>query len=68
MLSATIARINELARKQRETGLSEEEKAEQATLRRLYIDNIKNQVRQQLDATKQHAHHTDCGCGCHKHH
>ena len=68
MLTATIARINELARKQREAGLSEEEKAEQATLRRLYIDNIKDQVRQQLDAATQHAHTTDCGCGCHKHH
>ena len=68
MLAETIARINELARKQREAGLSEEEKAEQANLRRLYIDNIKDQVRQQLDAAKQHTHHTDCGCGCQKHH
>lgn len=68
MLSATIARINELARKQRESGLSEEEKAEQANLRRLYIDNIKDQVRQQLDAANHHAHNTDCSCGCHKHH
>lgn len=63
----TIARINELARKQRETGLSEEEKAEQNRLRRIYIDNIKQQVRQQLEQNQSgHAH--NCGCGCHHKH
>lgn len=63
----TIARINELARKQRETGLSEEEKAEQNRLRRIYIDNIKQQVRQQLEQSQPGYTHS-CSCGCqHKH-
>lgn len=61
-----IARINELARKQREGLLSEVEKEEQAKLRRVYIDNIKNQVKTYLDAAKEHAHSHDCDCGCHK--
>ena len=64
----TIARINELARKQREEGLTQAEKDEQAKLRRIYIDNIKNQVRQQLDAAKDHDHSHDCNCGCHHQH
>lgn len=61
-----IARINELARKQREGLLSEVEKEEQAKLRRVYIDNIKNQVKTYLDAAKEHSHSHDCDCGCHK--
>ena len=64
----TIARINELARKQREEGLTQAEKDEQAKLRRIYIDNIKNQIRQQLDAAKAHDHSSDCNCGCHHQH
>jgi len=36
-----IARINELYRKQKSQGLSEEEKKEQVYLRRLYIDAVK---------------------------
>ena len=63
-----IARINELARKQREEGLTQVEKDEQAKLRRIYIDNIKNQIRQQLDAAKAHDHSSDCNCGCHHQH
>ena len=63
-----IARINELARKQREEGLAQVEKDEQAKLRRIYIDNIKNQIRQQLDAAKAHDHSSDCNCGCHHQH
>ncbi len=63
----TIARINELARKQREQGLTEAEKDEQAKLRRLYIDTIKGQVKAALD-TAQNAHPADCGCGCHHEH
>jgi uncharacterized protein YnzC (UPF0291/DUF896 family) len=60
-----ISRINELARKQREGLLSEAEKDEQAKLRRIYIDNIKNQVKTHLDAAKEHTHSHDCDCGCH---
>jgi len=60
-----IQRINELARKQREGQLTEEEKLEQAQLRRLYIDNIKEQIKQQLDATVVKKHPHNCTCGCH---
>lgn len=44
-----IDRINELARKSRETELTEEEKAEQAVLRREYIDSFKRSLTGQLD-------------------
>ena len=43
-----IERINALARKQREVGLTDEEKTEQATLRRLYIDSFKESLEGQL--------------------
>jgi len=52
MLSARIQRINELSRKQKTIGLTDQEKAEQALLRRQYIDDLKTQVRQQLDAVE----------------
>lgn len=44
-----IKRINELYHKSKESGLSEEEKAEQAKLRREYIDSIKMSMKAQLD-------------------
>lgn len=45
-----IERINELARKAKtEEGLTEEEKAEQQTLRREYIDSFKANLRTQLE-------------------
>lgn len=44
-----IARINELSRKQRSTGLTEEEKKEQANLREIYLEGIRGQMRQMLD-------------------
>lgn len=43
-----IKRINELAKKQREQGLTDDEKAEQATLRRAYIDSFKASLEDQL--------------------
>lgn len=43
-----IDRINFLAKKAREEGLTEEEKLEQAKLRREYIDSIKNNIRASL--------------------
>lgn len=46
-----IARINELAKKQKTEGLTEEEKAEQFTLRREYIDSFKQSLMSQLDNT-----------------
>ncbi len=44
-----LARINELSRKKRTEGLSQEELAEQAALRRVYLDSIKSQVMDLLD-------------------
>ena len=44
-----IERINELARKSRETFLTEAEKEEQAVLRREYIESFKMSLRSQLD-------------------
>ena len=46
-----IDRINFLAKKQREEGLTEEEKAEQAKLRKEYIDSVTGNLRAQLDNT-----------------
>jgi uncharacterized protein YnzC (UPF0291/DUF896 family) len=66
-----IQRINELARKQKTTQLNEAEQAEQAKLRRIYIEQIKANVRTQLDAAVQdqpHVHGPNCSCGhSHKH-
>jgi len=50
MVSARVLRINELARKQKTVGLTDDEKLEQAELRKGYIDDLKNSLRQQLDA------------------
>jgi uncharacterized protein YnzC (UPF0291/DUF896 family) len=61
-----IARINSLSQKQRQCGLNEEEIAEQTILRRQYLDSIKEQVHEQLDAALvPMKHDPDCGCGCH---
>ena len=49
MTQEKINRINELARKSREQGLSEEEKAEQAALRQEYRDGVIRNLRGQLD-------------------
>ncbi len=52
MTEEKIARINELARKSRTPqGLTGEEKAEQAALRREYIDAVKRNLQAQLDHT-----------------
>ena len=48
---AQIARINELAKKSKTTGLTEAEKAEQQALRREYIDDMKASLRAQLANT-----------------
>ena len=50
MLSIHIQRINELARKQKSVGLTEEEKLEQSQLRKQYIENFKTSLRLQLEA------------------
>lgn len=52
MKQEQINRINELARKAKTPeGLTEEEKAEQAVLRRAYIDSVLGNLRGQLDNT-----------------
>lgn len=63
-----IARINELAKKSRETGLTDSERSEQAELRRRYIDHIKGQVKAHLDSIEIVDHADDCNCGCHDKH
>jgi uncharacterized protein YnzC (UPF0291/DUF896 family) len=61
-----IDRINALAHKQRQSGLTAEEKNEQTLLRQQYIENIKAQVRGQLESAGASLAHTDnCSCGCH---
>ncbi len=46
-----LQRINELARKQREIGLSEEEKIEQAELRKKYLERFRSSFVAQLENT-----------------
>ena len=49
-----IERINELARKSREVGLTEEEKEEQRILRRAYIDSVKASITGQLGSPEEY--------------
>lgn len=48
-LDGVIKRINELYHKSKESGLSEEEKKEQAELRKRYIANFRANFRAQLN-------------------
>lgn len=48
-MNETIRRINELYNKQKSTGLTEEEQAEQVKLRQTYLTAIKKSLRDQLD-------------------
>ena len=47
-----IERINELYRKSKEVGLTEEEKKEQAELRKAYVQAFHNNMRGNLDNMK----------------
>ena len=49
MTQEKIARINELAKKSKTTGLTEAEKAEQQALRREYIDGPQQNLRADLE-------------------
>ena len=49
-LEEKIARINELYRKSKAEGLTEEEKKEQALLRQEYIANFRRNMKVQLDS------------------
>ena len=51
MISEKIARINELARKAKAEGLSEQEKAEQKRLREEYIAEYRKSLISQLENT-----------------
>ena len=51
MTEEKIKRINELARKQKSEGLTEEEKQEQYVLRREYIESYKRSLIAQLENT-----------------
>lgn len=48
-MDETIKRINELYHKSKAEGLNEEEKEEQARLRRIYIDSVKGNLTGQLN-------------------
>ena len=67
-----LDRINELARKQREEGLTEEEIKEQGELREVYLAGIRAQVVNALEAKgckPKTKHNSSCGCeSCGKKH
>ena len=50
-MNAVIARINELAAKNKAEGLTEEELIERDKLRRIYIDNVTGNLKAQMDNT-----------------
>ena len=50
-MNEVIARINELARKAKTTGLTPEELQERDKLRRIYIDSVKANLVGQLENT-----------------
>lgn len=53
MTKQEIDRINELARKAKTPeGLTDEEKVEQTSLRRAYINSVVGDLKNQLDSTK----------------
>ena len=50
-MNKVIARINELAKKNKEVGLTEEELEERAKLRRIYIDSVTGNLKGHLENT-----------------
>ena len=50
-INEVIARINELAAKNKAEGLTEAELEERAKLRRIYIDSVTGNLKGQLDNT-----------------
>lgn len=51
-IEEVIKNINELYKKSKETGLTEEEKELQKKFRQKYIDNVKKNFRSQLNGIK----------------
>lgn len=52
MMEETVKRINELARKAKQTGLTDEELEERNELRKKYIELFRASMRNQLDNIK----------------
>ena len=50
-MNAVIARINELAAKNKAEGLTAEELEERAKLRRIYIDSVTGNLKEHLENT-----------------
>ena len=50
-MNEVIARINELAKKNKTEGLTEEETVERDKLRRIYIDSVVGNLKGQLENT-----------------
>ena len=48
-IDSLVERINELARKQKETGLTKEETEERAKLREQYLQNVRRNFKSQLE-------------------
>lgn len=67
LTEATIKRINELAKKKKEEGLTPEELKEQKELYAIYLQAVREQVKMQLDASFNTSHPTGCNC-CQEHH
>ncbi|MDT3957278.1 DUF896 domain-containing protein, partial [Staphylococcus aureus] len=47
-----IERINELAKKKKEVGLTQEEAKEQTALRKVYLESFRKGFKQQIENTK----------------
>jgi uncharacterized protein YnzC (UPF0291/DUF896 family) len=62
-----IDKINFLAKKNKAEGLTEEEKEEQALVRRQYIEAVKANVKDTLDRVKFVDEKPSCSCD-HTHH
>lgn len=67
-----IDRINELANKKKNQGLTPNELAEQQRLYKIYLSSIREQVTTQLEAARANSNKPDdsctCHCGEHHHH
>lgn len=47
-----LQRINELAKKKKEIGLTEKEAKEQSKLRKAYLDSFREKFKQQIESTR----------------